>query len=575
MKTICLVGVNDVEGSTNISQAKAFMEQGFSIIPINYRSLISKYGMETFEDILVSTVKKYRPYLTFFAKCNGINPNIVKECSKYSHTWLWNPDPISTIKQVPEVIEHAKNVDFASCTGGGVAEWFEEQGVKKCYTIFDGLDTDIFKPVIPFDSLKADISLIGTKTKEREKVREALIEAGIDAKFYGDGYQYKAVNLAFSQVCSSSKFMLSINSSTENITDYFSNRLLRYMGCGACVLHYDPTETLKKYFKDGEEILFFKTTEELIDKIKNTDDATAKKIGEAGRKKVLETYTWDHTINKILDIIGKVPKKQVLIKYHHGLGDIIALTPQLRYFYENNYEVTLMARKEVVDSHLLDNCPYVKEIIVIPNPWRDKELRTKEEYKKIEEENTLYMESLSGYDLKLNVDHKNIPINIPKSMYNSQQCKTIGLEDYQKELFIPECIEKEVRKEIQKRFPNGYIFKHTFVPNHTNHSVEIAIKSDLPIFDTYKEILKEDINYTFAFIKYATKIVVSSSVMAQAAEALGRNIDILNFGNMDYKVLPDYYLVNNIYYKGQKINKEEWYNTLEYVIKKGRLVKNG
>ena len=575
MKTICLVGVNDVEGSTNISQAKAFMEQGFSIIPINYRSLISKYGMETFEDILVSTVKKYRPYLTFFAKCNGINPNIVKECSKYSHTWLWNPDAISTIKRVPEVIEHAKNADFSSCTGGGVAEWFEEQGVKKCYNIFDGADTDIFKPVEPVDSLKTTISLIGTRTKEREEVRKALIEAGIDAKFYGNGYQYEAVNLAFSQVCSSSKFMLSINSSTENITDYFSNRLLRYMGCGPCVLHYDPTETLKKYFKDGEEILFFKTIDELINKIKSTSDEDARRIGEAGRKKVLENYTWKHTINKILDIVDKVPKKQVLIKYSHGLGDIIALTPQLRYFYENNYEVTLMARQEVGSSHLLSACPYVKKIIVIPNPWRDKELRTKEEYKRVEEENTEFMESLEGYDLKLNVDHKNIPIDIPKVMYNSQQCDVTEIEDYQKEVFIPVEIEEEVKQEIKRRFPNGYIFKHTLVPNHTNHSVEIAIKSDLPIFDTSKEVLKEDINYTFAFIKYATKVIVSSSVMAQAAEALGRNIDILNFGNMDYKVLPDYYLVNNIYYKGQKTNKEEWYNELKYVIKKGRLVENG
>ncbi len=266
---------------------------------------------------------------------------------------------------------------------------------------------------------------------------------------------------------------------------------------------------------------------------------------------------------------------QVLIKYHHGLGDVIALTPQLRYFYENNYEVTLMAREEVINSHLLDNCPYVKEIIVIPNPWRNKDLRTKEEYKKIEEENTKLMEFLEGYDLKLNVNHKNISVYRPKTMYNSQQCEIKELEDYQKEVFIPEHIDKEVREEVQKRFPRGYIFKHTFVPNHIDHSLDIDIKTDVPIFDTHKEVLKEDINYTFAFIKYATRIVVSSSVMAQAAEALGRGIDVLNFGNMDYKVLPDYCLVKNILLKGNQVNKDQCYNNLEYVIKKGRLVENG
>lgn len=307
-KIICLVGVLDKEGSTTVSIAKAFREHGFYIVPINYRTLIKRYGMVTFEDMLVSTVKKYKPYLTMFCKCNGINPEIVGECRKYSITYLYNMDSISTIKHCPEVIEHAKIADFSSCTGKGIAEWFEENGVAKCHTVFDGLDIDVFRPLEAIDKLKTEVSLIGTKTEGREEVRKALIDAGIDTKFYGVGYEQEVINKAFSQVCSSSKFMLSINSTTDTPTAYFSNRLLRYMGCGSCVLHYDSTGTLKEYFKDGEEILFFKTTEELIDKIKNTDDETSKRIGEAGRQRVLKDYTWNNTIDKIIDIAKTINK---------------------------------------------------------------------------------------------------------------------------------------------------------------------------------------------------------------------------------------------------------------------------
>ena len=118
---VCIVGVLDKEGSTNISQAKAFIELGYDVIPINYRTIINNYNISDFENLLISTLKKYRPFLTLFSKCNGIDSNIIKECSKYSNTWLWNMDPINTIRNCPEVLGHAKNADFSSCTGGGVS----------------------------------------------------------------------------------------------------------------------------------------------------------------------------------------------------------------------------------------------------------------------------------------------------------------------------------------------------------------------------------------------------------------------------------------------------------------------
>jgi len=294
-KSIVLVAVCDVRGSTNIPMAIAFIKAGYNVIPINYRTIIQKHGMKFFDKLLIEEVKSRKPDLVLFSKCNGINSDLILECNKYSKTWLWNMDPIQTIQNCTEVVQHAKNATYSSCTGGGVAQWFVENGVKECYTIFDGLDYDIFKPINT--EILYDVGFIGTKTKDRNELAEY-----VNANCYGSGYDKYVVNEDFTKVCCSHKFMLSINT-YSNTPYYFSNRLLRYMGCGTCVLHYDPTETLKNIFKDKEELFFFKTKEELKNIINNTSLEKAGKVGLNGRNKVLNNFTWDHTIANILKVM--------------------------------------------------------------------------------------------------------------------------------------------------------------------------------------------------------------------------------------------------------------------------------
>jgi len=293
--TVVIVGVLDEVGSTNISIAKAFLRFGFKILPVNYRSIIQKYEYKFFENLLIHSVKRHKPFLTVFCKCNGINPNIILECNKYTKTWLWNMDPIQTIESCPEVIQHAKNANFASCTGGGVSEYFTKCGVPKCCTIFDGLDYDIFKPTGVVSEYKTKISFIGSRTPERDRIKELLSK--YNPKFYGQGYTKPIYNREFAQVCSNSDFMLSMGTYSDAV-DTFSNRLLRYLGCGTCVLHYDPTKTLHKYF---DNVLFFSTDDELIDHIENTSIERAGELAFKGREEVLNKYTWEHTVQQILN----------------------------------------------------------------------------------------------------------------------------------------------------------------------------------------------------------------------------------------------------------------------------------
>jgi predicted CoA-binding protein len=45
MKNIVVCGVLDKAGSSNVWMSMALQKMGFNIIPINYRTIVQKYGM--------------------------------------------------------------------------------------------------------------------------------------------------------------------------------------------------------------------------------------------------------------------------------------------------------------------------------------------------------------------------------------------------------------------------------------------------------------------------------------------------------------------------------------------------
>jgi len=301
---VIFVGVLDKFGSTNIPMSVSFGKFGFKVLPVNYRTILAKFGEKFFNDYLMYLVLKYKPVLTLFSKCNGINTELVRECSKNSVTWLFNMDPRSTIERCPEVIDHALNCHFSSCTAEDMVDWFKSFGVKNCIHLIQGVDQDEFKPVEPKEEFIVDVSHIGTRTEERDKFKELLENAGLKVKFYGIGYSSKEVfGNEFNQICSSSKFMLSMNTFNNIHMGYFSNRLLRYIACGCCTLHFDSTNSLNKYLTNEKDVLYFKDGVELINIITKTTDEQAYKIAISGRDKVLNNYTWDHVIYNMMNIV--------------------------------------------------------------------------------------------------------------------------------------------------------------------------------------------------------------------------------------------------------------------------------
>ena len=235
--------------------------------------------------------------------------------------------------------------------------------------------------------------------------------------------------------------------------------------------------------------------------------------------------------------------KKALIKYHHGLGDIIQLTPHLRHLYNQGYITDIMGMSQNKASHLLDECKYTDKLIDIPNTWKSPIGFNRQ----LEEDMKKFNKLKVNYDWSGAANH--VGIGQTNKMDFTSTELNLNITDKMVEVFISELAEERVLKYINKTYPNGYIFVHTFIEEHTYHNWDATawIKDNLPnlpIVDTgyngnyYK--WRPDINEAFVLAREATHRVMSSSVMVHACDAMNIGIDVVNYGRADRKVwLPD------------------------------------
>lgn len=183
---------------------------------------------------------------------------------------------------------------------------------------------------------QADISFIGTNLpQKRAFFNERLfpLEKSYHLKLYGQdwsrgdralgwvqkGAQY--FNIHFLKAIRKPKLALEDEAKiytsslvSINIHDEYQRRLgadcnertFKIPLCGGFEIT-DDVACIRKYFKDGEEIVIAKDKKDWFEKIehfiRNPDERTP--IIEAGKKKVLDRHTYHNRVNQFLDIYGK------------------------------------------------------------------------------------------------------------------------------------------------------------------------------------------------------------------------------------------------------------------------------
>lgn len=231
--------------------------------------------------------------------------------------------------------------------------------------------------------------------------------------------------------------------------------------------------------------------------------------------------------------------KRALILYWHGLGDVIMLTPHLRYLYEQGYMTDLMCRASVFESNLLYECPYVNKLIIVENPWQSK-LGFWPQINLNMKQFQVLKESYDWSGVSPHRLHKKIK-GLHKIDMTSQEMG-IDLKDKRLEVFIPPSIQDWSDPDIE----GDYIFIHRLSRWHPYHSWEPDdwIDANLPSFEriytdkNHKSVEFDDINKIFVLAKRAKHRILASSVFVPACDAMGCTIDAINYGRVDRKVWP-------------------------------------
>ena len=249
--------------------------------------------------------------------------------------------------------------------------------------------------------------------------------------------------------------------------------------------------------------------------------------------------------------------KKCLLLFRNGIGDLINLTPSLRELHHHGYHADILVRRHLDDSGVFSACPYATLIpmdvgsIAAGGP-RGKEASavSKAEFDKRK----------GDYDGSWTYRGQAPPERGSLvAMYYKQTVEAMSLTPTVKirpgavygppEVWIPEECEQEAAAFVKKKFPEGFIFKRSFARSHGLHRFRGAEEwiarelPSLPVFDqdAYHAMHSfwSNINTLFAIAKRAQHVVLYSSVMVHACEAMGTTMDIVNYGTEATKHWPE------------------------------------
>ena len=161
---------------------------------------------------------------------------------------------------------------------------------------------------IPYDIEKdVDISFVGQPHGNRVEVLSKLLKGGLKLEVFGFGWENRP-RIPFHQMVrlfSRSKINLNLSNSSTLIGQQIKGRNFEIPGTRSFQLT-SGAENLTEYYKDGKEIVIFRSVEELVEKakyyLKNEDERNT--IAINGYKRTTEEHTWHHRYDKIFSSIN-------------------------------------------------------------------------------------------------------------------------------------------------------------------------------------------------------------------------------------------------------------------------------
>lgn len=236
----------------------------------------------------------------------------------------------------------------------------------------DGLRTSFIIQTTPFKDFTNkkvyDVTFIGTPKADRREMLEYLLKNNVNLRIFGYNWgNYPSLKEVYGGILSpedypitteQTKINLCFSKNMSGITN-MKGRFLEISNCKAFTLvEYFPY--LSELFKEGKEIIFFKTKEELLKKIEYylNNEKEREEIALAAYKKVTSKFNFE---NKIMSFIEETSKRDTKFNLPVINYSVIKLKEQDMVLPEDvifkkikDYDYLSFSKGQVIESEFRD-----------------------------------------------------------------------------------------------------------------------------------------------------------------------------------------------------------------------------
>lgn len=192
-----------------------------------------------------------------------------------------------------------KEMDLVLTTEGTDSSVYAKHGINRKF-FRQGYNPEWYHPVERDET--CDVAFIGHSYGNRTSLISQLKRK---YRFLHMGEDSNCRGQAHARVCASSKIMIADNASNY-VHGYWSNRIYLHLACKGFVLHsYVPG--IEDWFTDEEHVVFWRSREELFEKIDYylNHDEERERIAAAGHRLVSSRDTWDKRMEEFWLILSK------------------------------------------------------------------------------------------------------------------------------------------------------------------------------------------------------------------------------------------------------------------------------
>jgi spore maturation protein CgeB len=250
---------------------------------------------------------------------------------------FWDVDAPATLERLardPADPFHAEvpRYDVVFTYGGGepVVRGYRALGARACVPVYNALDPETHHPVAPDPRFEADLAFLGNRLPDREARVEAFFldaaarRPALRFLLGGSGWggrtvppnvrelghvgtgDHNAFNCTPRAVLNVSRESMARNGWSP------ATRVFEAAGAGACLVS-DAWEGLEDFLEPGREVLSARSGEEVAAHLDALDEARARAIGAAARRRVLAEHTYARraeTVEAALGIRGAPARRE-------------------------------------------------------------------------------------------------------------------------------------------------------------------------------------------------------------------------------------------------------------------------